>query len=133
MVVGSSSVEAVKFGGATPNELGSPVTMTGAPTVEFVKSNAPVLTRYWPGAAPVPTKSKAATARPPRYTRLRFRAPNPSAVTRPDAAVVPRRTRPALASRVVLPGDGLVATPKASMLEPTDIGCGLLACAPCPN
>ena len=43
IVVGSSSVEAVKFGGAAPKELGSPVTITGAPTVEFVKSNVPVV------------------------------------------------------------------------------------------
>ena len=40
MVVGSRSVEAVKFGEGLANALVKPVTMTGAPTVEFVRSGA---------------------------------------------------------------------------------------------
>src|SRR5580692_10084847 len=40
IVVGSSSAEAVKLGVALANALVKPVTMTGAPTVELVKSGA---------------------------------------------------------------------------------------------
>ena len=64
MVVGSSSVEAVKFGGAAPNELGSPVTITGAPAVELVKSNVPavddILARIDAGSDEIERRDRAA-------------------------------------------------------------------------
>ena len=62
IVVGSSKVVAVKFGvaaAAVPvNELVSPVTRTGAPTVEFDRSKAPVPTTYWLADAPDPVSGE---------------------------------------------------------------------------
>src|SRR5882757_9107409 len=140
IVVGSSKVDAAKSGGVTPNELGNPVTMTGTPAVEFVKSNAPVSTTYRSAEVPVPTKSNGAAERPPSKVRLRFKVPDPAAVTKPDAVVVSRRICPALASKVAFPEISpeatvpTVATPKASITEPTDTCCGpLISVPPCPN
>src|SRR5271170_5960847 len=77
MVVESSKVVAVKFGDDTPNEPGSPETTTGALTIEFVRSSAPVATAYWVGSAPLPSKLKPLTERPPREVRFRVNAPTP--------------------------------------------------------
>ena len=111
---------AVKFGLAAAKELVRPVTMTGAPAVEFARLREPVLTTYGLADAPDPVKLNGATARPPSWERVRFRLPEPGAETRPDAVERSRRTRPALASMVAFPEDWLVSMPKASMDEPTD-------------
>src|ERR1700733_15852697 len=65
IVVGSSKVVAMKFGLAAAKEFVSPVTMTGAPAVEFARLREPVLTTYWLPAAPGPGEGNGAAARPP--------------------------------------------------------------------
>src|SRR5208282_1271338 len=50
-----ASGDAVKSGGVEPNGTMSPVTCTGAPTIEFVRSRSPVVvSTYWLGFESAP-------------------------------------------------------------------------------
>jgi hypothetical protein len=136
IVVGSSSVAAVKSGGVDPNGHDQARDLHRRADDRIRETRSPVVSRYWLGSestpvappeVPVPVKSNGATLRPASRARSTVKVPVvPCTVTVPEALVLTSRTRPALASNESAPEVSVLEVPNALMIEPIEIWAGVL-------